>query len=75
MSSLAWQRSQSNAKKRKQEDGPELSTMSFRDKLRRRLRKLELPRPHRMRIAALILDDPVAAHKEIKAWERYDRRG
>ena len=66
MSSLAYQRQQSNAKQR----GPEVSTMSFREKLQRKLRRLDLPTSTTKRLAALILSDPVAAMKEIRGWER-----
>ena len=69
MSSLRYQRSQSNAQKRAQA-GPEVSTMSFREKLQRKLRRLDLPTSTTKRLAALILFDPVAAGKEIRGWER-----
>ena len=69
MSSLSWQRSQSNAQKRAQA-GPEVSTMSFREKLQRKLRRLDLPISTNNRLAALILSDPIAAMKEIRGWER-----
>ena len=69
MSSLRYQRSQSHAQQRKQA-GPEVSTMSFREKLQRKLRRLDLPTSTNNRLAALILSDPVAAMKEIRGWEK-----
>ena len=66
MSSLAYQRQQSKSKQR----GREVSTMSFREKLQRKLRRLDLPTSTTKRLAALIQDDPVAAMKEIRGWER-----
>ena len=64
MSSLSWQRSQSNAQKLAKA-GPEVSTMSFREKLQRKLRTLDLDKITRARLRHLIQDDPVQAMKEM----------
>ena len=61
MSSLAYQRQQSNAKQR----GPEVSTMSFREKLQRKLRDMDMDRTTHARLRHLIQDDPVQAMREM----------
>jgi hypothetical protein len=71
---LGWQRSQSKSQQRKRADraaqaGAELSTGSFREKLTRKLRRLDLPPSTHKRLTDMIQDDPVAAMKEIKGWE------
>ena len=66
MSSLAWQRQNSRAKQR----GPEVSTMSFREKLQRKLRIMDLDKITRARLRHLIQDDPVQAMREMAALRR-----
>ena len=66
MSSLAYQRQNSKSKQR----GPELSTMSFREKLQRKLRTLDLDRTTRARLRHLIQEDPVAAMREMVVMQR-----
>ena len=66
MSSLAYQRQNSNAKRR----GPEVSTMSFREKLQRKLRDMDLDRTTRARLRHLIQDDPVAAMREMVSMQK-----
>ena len=69
MSSLRYQRSQSNAQKRAQA-GPEVSTMSFREKLQRKLRDMSMDRTTRARLRHLIQDDPVQAMREMVALKK-----
>ena len=66
MSSLAYQRQQSRAK----QHGPEVSTMSFREKLQRKLRDMPIDRTTRARLRHLIQDDPVQAMREMVALQR-----
>ena len=66
MSSLAYQRQNSRAKQR----GPEVSTMSFREKLQRKLRIMDLDKITRARLRHLIQDDPVQAMREMAALRR-----
>ena len=66
MSSLAHQRQQSNAKQR----GSEVSTMSFREKLQRKLRDMSMDRTTRARLRHLIQCDPVAAMREMVALKK-----
>ena len=61
MSSLAYQRQNSHSKQR----GPEVSTMSFREKLQRKLRAMAVDRTTRTRLRHLIQDDPVTAMREM----------
>ena len=69
MSSLAYQRQQSKSKQR----GPEVSTMSFREKLQRKLRAMSMDRTTRARLRHLIQDDPVAAMREMVAMKEVDK--
>ena len=66
MSSLAYQRQQSKSKQR----GPEVSTMSFREKLQRKLRAMSMDRTTRARLRHLIQDDPVQAMREMVALKK-----
>ena len=66
MSSLAYQRQQSKSKQR----GPEVSTMSFREKLQRKLRDMPLDRTTRARLRHLIQEDPVSAMREMMAMQK-----
>ena len=66
MSSLVYQRQQSKAKQR----GPEVSTMSFREKLQRKLRGMAVDRTTRARLRHLIQDDPVQAMREMVALKK-----
>ena len=66
MSSLAYQRQNSHSKQR----GPEVSTMSFSEKLQRKLRAMSMDRTTRARLRHLIQDDPVAAMREMVAMQK-----
>ena len=66
MSSLAYQRQNSRAKQR----GPEVRTMSFREKLQRKLHRLDLDKITRARLRHLIQEDPVAAMREMAGMKR-----
>ena len=66
MSSLAYQRQNSRAKQR----GPEVSTMSFREKLQRKLRAMDMDRTTHARLRQLIQDDPVQAMREMVAMKK-----
>ena len=69
MSSLAYQRMNSKAKKRV---GPSPgATLERRERLRRRLGLIQdMPRTERWAIAAMIVDEVEQAEQEIAKWER-----
>ena len=69
MSSLAWQRQNSRAKKRV--GTPPVATLERRERLRRRLGLIQdMTRTERWAIAAMIVDNMEQAEQEILRWER-----